>query len=267
MSSLSSALSPADVVPSRSGTAAPDALADAAPPPASPTGNAPSDRGALSDIGALRPTAFADAGRHTQRVRFLRRAIVVVCTSAIGLLGFVVTFDPLHRLKNGLSVGSVGISGTKVTMHDPKLSGMRRDGHAYEVKATSATQDTKVPSQLELTGVDLRLGQADGSTTRITSQTGRYDTDAERLDLAGAVRFFNEGHYDMRFESAVMDLRGGQIQSDRPAVVTIPSGRIQSDALHFSDETNTVAFTGNVRSVFTSDDDSKGADAPEGTQP
>ncbi len=255
VSSLTSAFAPADIGPPRSSAAAAlGAFTDAAPPvqlAAEPA----SGRSALGAIGTVRPAAFADAGRHSQRVRFLRRAIIVVCTSAVGLVSFVLVFDPLHRLKNGLSVGSVGISGTKVTMNDPKLSGVRRDGNAYEVKASTATQDTKVPSKLDLTGVDLRLGQADGSTTRITSQTGRYDTDAERLDLAGAVRFFNEGHYDMRFESAVMDMRGGQITSDRPSVVTIPSGRIEADAVNFSDEKNIVAFTGNVRSVFTSADD------------
>ena len=207
----------------------------------------------FAGFGLRQPRAFADADRHTQRVRFLRRAIVVVCVSATGLIGFVSVFDPLHRLKMGLSVGSVGISGTRVTMNDPKLSGTRRDGLAYEVKAATATQDTTVPSKLDLTGVDLRLGQADGSTTRITALNGRYDTDAEKLDLVGTVRFRNEGHYDMAFEAAVMNLRGGEISTDRPVTVTIPGGRIEGDSVVFSEQTRLAVFDGNVRSVFSQD--------------
>ena len=211
-------------------------------------------RDVFANFGLRRPPAFAEAGRHSQRVRFLRRAIVVVCTSAVGLLIFVSMFDPLGKLKGGLSIGSVGIDGTKVTMHDPKLSGMRRDGFAYEVKAATATQDTAAPKLLDLTKLDLKLGQADGSTTRITASTGRYNTEAERLNLSGAVRFFNAGHYDMAMEKAVMDLRDGELSSETRSVVTIPGGRIESDSLLFSEQSRVVSFDGNVHSVFTEDD-------------
>ena len=227
------------------------ALEAVAPAVAAPR---PQDRSAFASFGLRRPPAFAAAGRHSQRVRFLRRAIVVVCTSAIGLLIFVSMFNPLGRLKGGLSIGGVGIDGTRVTMHDPKLSGMRRDGFAYEVKAATATQDTTVPKLLELTKLDLKLGQADGSTTRITAPTGRYNTEAELLNLAGAVRFYNEGHYDMAMEQAVMDLRDGELSTDRKSVVTLPGGRIESDALTFSEQTRVVSFEGNVRSTFTQDE-------------
>lgn len=230
-------------------------LANSSPAADSDIARESSTRAAFAAFGIRRPPAFAAAGRHSQRVRFLRRAIVVVCVAAIGLLGFVWVFDPLHRLKMGLTVGSVGINGTLITMNDPKLSGTRRDGNAYEVKAATATQDTKAPSLLDLTGVDLRLGQTDGSTTSISSRTGRYDTDAERLDLAGSVRFINEGHYEMALGDATMDLRGGEMRTNKPAVVTIPGGRIESDAVVFSEQTRVVAFDGHVHSVFTQDAD------------
>ena len=220
-------------------------------------------RDVFANFGLRRPPAFAEAGRHSQRVRFLRRAIVVVCTSAVGLLIFVSMFDPLGKLKGGLSIGSVGIDGTKVTMHDPKLSGVRRDGFAYEVKAATATQDTAAPKLLDLTKLDLKLGQADGSTTRITAPAGRYNTEAERLNLSGAVRFFNAGHYDMAMEQAVMDLRDGELSSDRRSVVTIPGGRIEADSLLFSEQARVVSFDGNVHSVFTEED---GAPMEEATR-
>ena len=214
----------------------------------------PSDRRAFAGFGLRRPPAFAAAGRHSQRVRFLRRAIVVVCTSAIGLLVFVSMFDPLGRMKGGLSVGGVGIDGTKVTMHDPKLSGVRRDGFAYEVRAATATQDTTKPKLLDLTALDLQLGQADGSTTRITAPAGRYNTESELLNLSGAVRFYNEGHYDMAMEQAVMDLRDGELSTDKHSVVTLPGGRIEADNLLFSEQTRIVSFEGNVSSTFTQDE-------------
>ena len=228
-------------------------LSDASDPATAAIGAAPDSRAVFAGFGIRRPPAFAAAGRHSQRVRFLRRAIIVVCVATVGLLGFVWMFDPLNRMRLGLSIGSVGISGTKVTMRDPKLSGLRRDGHAYEMKATTATQDTTITNIINLEGVDLRLSQADGTTTHITALTGLYDTDADRLDLAGSVRFLNEGHYDMALGQAVMNLKGGEISTQEPAVVTVPGGRIASDRLNFAETSRIVLFDGHVRSVFTQD--------------
>lgn len=211
------------------------------------------DRAVFGHFGARRPRAFDVAGRHTQRVRFFRRAIAVVCMSAVALIGCVSMFDPLGRLKLGLSIGSVGLNGTKVTMHDSKLSGVRKDGRAYEVKAATATQDTTATAVVDLTGVDLRLGQSDGSTTIVTAKAGRYDTGRDRLDLASAVRFLNAGRYDMQLEDAAIDMREGRISTDKPAVVVVPNGRFEADSLTFSEAAQTVNFVGRVHSTFNSD--------------
>ncbi len=207
-------------------------------------------RAVFGQLGLRRPRAFVAAGRHSQRVRFFRRAIAAVCVVTIGVIGFISVFDPLNRLKFGLTIGSVGLSGTKVTMHDPKMSGTRKDGHVYEVKAATATQDTAAPSVVELTGVDLRLGQGDGTTTVVTARSGRYNTDRDQLDLAGTVRFLNEGRYDMQLEQAAIDMREGRIATDKPAVVTTPNGRFEADSLTFSEAAQTVVFAGRVHSVF-----------------
>ena len=238
------------------------ALPETREPAAAATG-ASSTRAAFAGFGGRRPPAFAAAGRHSQRVRFLRRAIIVVCVSAIGLLGFVWMFDPLNRKKLGLTIGSVGISGTKVTMRDPKLSGVRRDGFAYEIKAATAVQDTTSPNLIDLSGVDLRLGQSDGTTTHITAQTGHYDTDADRLDLAGTVRFRNEGHYDMALGRALMNLKAGEISTSQSAVVTVPGGRIAADSLAFSENSHVVLFDGHVRSVFSQENVAEMTDASQ----
>ena len=44
-----------------------------------------------------------------------------------------------------IDVGNMVVSGTKITMEQPRLSGFTRDGRAYEVTAVAAAQDVTKP--------------------------------------------------------------------------------------------------------------------------
>jgi lipopolysaccharide export system protein LptC len=222
------------------------------------------DRASFADFGGgQRPAAFVDAGRHTARVQFLRRAIVVSCISAFALLGFVLLFDPMHRLELGFSVGRVGLEGTRITMERPRLSGYRENGQPYEIKAKTVVQDTAKPKVFELAQIDAKLGGQDGSTTRIEALKGQYNSENDLLELSGIVRVRNEGHYDMTLKSALVKMRESRVESPDPVTVRIPGGRVEADSVIFSDAEDRIEFAGSVHSVF--EDAAKAADpAPSG---
>ena len=219
------------------------------------------ERARFADFGGRRPTAFVDAGRHTARVQFLRRAIIIVCVSAVALIGFMLFFDPLHRLQLGFSVGHVGLEGTRITMDSPRLSGYRSDGQPYEIKAKRVVQDTRKPKIFELRDVEAKLGGADGSTTQIQSAKGRYNSENDMLDLGGGVRVLNAGRYDMKLESAVVDMRANRVRSDKPVVVLLPGGRVDAVGAALSESDHTISFIGPVKSTFA--DSSPEAPSPE----
>lgn len=207
-------------------------------------------RAALADFGARRPTAFVDLRRHTARVQFLRRAIVVCCVSAVSLIGFLLVFDPLHRLQLGFSVGSVGLDGTRITMERPRLAGARADGQPYEIKAKSVVQDTRKAKVFELDRVDAKLGDKDGSTIRIEALKGLYNSEIDRLELSGIVRVRNEGHYDMTLKSALVDMRVSKVTSEDPVSVAIPGGLVEGAGIEMSEPESRVTFAGPVHSTF-----------------
>ena len=212
---------------------------------------------------AQRPTAFVDSRRHSQRVRFLRRAIVITCISVVALIGFVLAFDPLNRLQLGFSIARVGLSGTRITMERPRLSGWRNDGQPYEIRAKAVVQDTTRPKVFELQEVDARLGSADGSTTRIEAARGVYDAGPDSLDLTGPIRVLSDRRYDMSLERAAVDLRAGKVVSNTPVVVRLPGAEIEGAGAPFVETERTVTFEGGVRSIFSiADNDPAGASAP-----
>ena len=221
------------------------------------------ERSPFADFGGRRPAAFVDAGRHTQRVQFLRRAIIAVCIGAVGLIGFILAFDPLNRLQiGGFSVASVGLEGTRIKMDRPRLSGYRADGQPYEVRADTVVQDTRRPKVFELDNVDAKLGGKDGSTTAIQAAKGRYDAEADKLELTGAVRVQNKGQYDMKLTQAAVDMRASTIDSRQPVTVDLPNGRIEATGATFTDAARKLEFAGPVRTVLKDDTpDAPAADA------
>ena len=217
-------------------------------------------RASFADFGGRRPTAFVDSRRHTARVQFLRRAIVICCVSAVSLIGFIVLFDPLHRLQLGFSVGRVGLDGTRITMDQPRISGVRADGQPYEIKAKTVIQDTKQPKLFDLDRVDAKLGSKDGSTTRLEGLKGLYNSDTDHLDLSGIVRIRNEGRYDMTLKSAAVDMKASTVHSDEPVTVVLKGGVVEASRLDLSEANSVASFSGDVHSTFEGSKDE--ADAP-----
>ena len=224
------------------------------------------DRGRFADFGGRRPAAFVDSARHTARVQFLRRAIIICCVSAVSLIGFILLFDPLHRLELGFSVGRVGLEGTRITMERPRLSGYRADGQPYEVRADTVVQDTSQPKLFQLDHVDARLGGKDGSTTRVEALKGLYTADNDHLDLSGIVRVRNEGRYDMTLKSAAVDMKASRVETSDPVSVTISGGVVEAAGLTLLETEQRVAFEGAVHSVIEGGKDEEPAGASDKTE-
>ena len=57
----------------------------------------------------------------------------------------------LTKLPNEL--GSLAVSGTKITMEQPRMAGFTRDNRQYEFTARAAAQDITKPDMVELQGI------------------------------------------------------------------------------------------------------------------
>jgi lipopolysaccharide export system protein LptC len=84
--------------------------------------------------------AYASAMRHSRRVRFLRKAIPVFCVACVVAPAAWSIVAPLARGGPDITIGKATVSGTKITMDAPKLSGFKKDNKAYNLTAQNATQ-------------------------------------------------------------------------------------------------------------------------------
>src|SRR5262249_3251012 len=86
--------------------------------------------------------AFRAARQHSRLVRILRVAIPGAVTVAIVVISLATYLNPLRMLvRLPINIDNLVVSGTKVTMAQPHLSGFTSDARAYELIADSAAQD------------------------------------------------------------------------------------------------------------------------------
>ncbi|MGZ3352999.1 MAG: LPS export ABC transporter periplasmic protein LptC, partial [Xanthobacteraceae bacterium] len=95
---------------------------------------------------------FAVAARHSRMVRILRVAVPAAVALAMAGIIAVSVFNPFRMLlpKLPVDMDNLVVSGTKITMESPHLSGYTPDRRPYEVWAKTATQDVTDPDHVDL---------------------------------------------------------------------------------------------------------------------
>ena len=207
---------------------------------------------AAPTLTAARVREHARARRHTRLVRTMRRTIPFGAGLAIVAYVALGALNPLAKLNAAVTLGPLSVSGTKVTMENPRLTGYRKEGRPYEVTAAAALQDVRKPTLLELRAMRGRLATDDnGGVARIEARSGLFDTAKELLDLKDDIRLWTESGQEMRLRSAAVDFKAGTVRSKEPVAVAFPEGSIEAESLEVGDNGRAVAFVGRVRAVFS----------------
>src|SRR5258706_2343830 len=129
---------------------------------------------------------FAIAARNSRMVRVLRIAVPAAVILAMSAIIAVSIFNPFRLLlpKLPLDVGNLVVSGTKITMESPHLSGYTPDRRPYELWANTATQDLMDPDHLDLKTLRAKFLMEDRTTVKLDARNGLFDTKELLLDLS-----------------------------------------------------------------------------------
>ncbi|KAB1075812.1 lipopolysaccharide-assembly, LptC-related protein [Methylobacterium planeticum] len=212
-------------------------------------------RGPAGGANPRRTRAHARARSHSAQVKTLRRLIPVAAGAAVLLLGAATLFNPFGTLAPSVAIGPVSLSGTKVRMENPRLSGFRKNDRGYEVTAAAALQDVRKPSLIELEAMRGHIATDDkGGIARIEAATGLFDTSRESLTLERDIRLWTDKGEEARLKSAAVDFKAGTVTSREAVTVTVPSGAVVADSLDVVDNGKVISFIGNVRTVFNGGD-------------
>lgn len=206
--------------------------------------------GDLAHLPPERIAAFEAARRHSRRVRFLRRAIPLSCVLTLALMTVWAFVDPFRKLPQGLTIGPVSLSGTKVTMEQPKLSGFKKDGKRYQVVATAMTQDIRKPNVFELNEIEAQLEAEAERFSSMKAKSGQFDSTTELLLLREGVTVRTDAGHVIVTEMADVEFKTGNIMARQPVRVESASGTIEADSAEVKENGKHVVFEGRVRTVI-----------------
>jgi lipopolysaccharide export system protein LptC len=195
-----------------------------------------------------RQVAFRDAARHSRRVYLLRRVLPALAGIAFVLVSLWLYFDPLRYVRElPVSVGALKISGTKLTMEAPKLTGFSKDGNPYSITAESAAQDLTKTSVIELTDIVGKFTTGERGETVLSAKSGIYDSKTEQMRLFGGIKIRSEqGGYSGVLKDAVGEPKKGHMRSENPVAITFNEGNLRSDRVELLDHGKVAVFEGNV---------------------
>jgi lipopolysaccharide export system protein LptC len=192
---------------------------------------------------------FAIASRHSRMVRVLRVAVPATVILSMTAIVFVSVYNPFRMLlpKLPVDMGNLVVSGTKITMETPHMSGYTPDQRPYEVWAKTATQDLTDPDHVELKTLKAKVLMEDRTTTIIMdARTGMFDSKAQLLDLRKDIFLQSSTGYEARLSQAMVDIGKSTVTSEEHVDVKLLNGTLTADKLRITGGGELVRFEGNV---------------------
>ncbi|MFB2549891.1 LPS export ABC transporter periplasmic protein LptC [Ensifer soli] len=200
---------------------------------------------ARAGLPGLRLGAYADATRHSARVRRLK-ILLPLAALVIAVIFVAVSFVRAF-LPEGVSVEGATIENGKIVMQNPAISGRNQQGISYSMRAERALQDVEDPDMITLETIRAQMPVNDTLIATVDALSGIYDRGANTLDMNAPFTISLNNGVNADFKSAYLDINGGAMQSREPIAISMKGGSIVAQRMAMTDKGRVVTFEGNVR--------------------
>lgn len=220
------------------------------------TGTADEDLSRRS--GRERAAAMRAAVRHTYFVRILR---ILLPSAALFLVGAVIVsmvLDPRVQLAVQLDAESVGVSGSRIVMQRPRVTGYGDAADAaknrgYEVTAARAEQDMSKPNEADLFEIEGRMGLREDGWAEIVAHSGHMNNTTQMLELFNQIEIKTDLGERARFTQGTIDFVKGEIVSTEPVAIKFKQADLVANNMQLFAKGEQVIFTGRVGMVLKPD--------------
>jgi len=219
----------------------------------------PATRGYASRGSTDNTRMFRAAIRHSRLVRLLRVGIpIAVVLGVVMTVLSVYVLDPLRALARlPGSIGGLVVSGTAITMQQPRLAGYTQDRRPYVVTARAATQDITKPDTVQLQELNATIEFKDAGKFELTARSGLFESKQDRLTLRDDIQV-NSSNYQARLIEAVINVRTNHVVSEKPVEVSMRQGTINANRLEITNSGEVIRFDGGVSMVLVQEGDRAG---------
>jgi lipopolysaccharide export system protein LptC len=205
---------------------------------------------------------YRTALRHSRRVRWLRICLPIGIAAVLLVVVAANYVPPIGGFRLPGELGKLVISGTKITMEQPRLTGFTADSRVYEFSADTAAQDITKPDFMELRKLHAKMELEDKSTVNMSAASGVYNVKTEILTLNDNIELISSTGYEGRLSEAVIDVRQGNVVSDKPVWVKLLNGFLNAQRLEVIDKGTVLRFGGGVAMTLRTDNQPAKAGEP-----
>jgi lipopolysaccharide export system protein LptC len=214
-----------------------------------------------------RAAAFGAAQRHSRRVMLLRRVLPAAVTGAVVLTIAWMWLDPLRFTRDiPVQMGKLSISGTKLNMDAPKLTGFSKDGRPYTVTAESAAQDLKTPGIIELSNIVGQFDSGARGNTVLNAKSGVYNYKAEQMRIFDGVDFRSTAGHSGQLSDATIETRKGHLVSENPVDFFFKEGSLHGNRFEVFEHGSVLVFEGGVTMILRPEPTATGSTPKEAAQ-
>lgn len=205
---------------------------------------------AEADLIRDRRRAFATPGGfHDRLIGFLAKAL----PAAIGVVAAVMILSPLSprgEVSFLLDRNKVAITRERVAVERATYRGQDGQGHAFQVMAGSAVQESADNPVIKLQELAARLQLNDGPA-EINAPKGTYNYRTEQIAVDGPVNFRAADGYRMETENVAIDLKSHRAVGSGGVTGAVPTGTFQASSIVADLDARTVTLAGNARLRMT----------------
>jgi len=185
---------------------------------------------------------YRAAMRHSRHVRWLRICVPAAIAALLLSVVAINYMPPIGGFRLPGELGKLVIHGTKITMQQPRLTGYTIDSRAYEFSADAAAQDITRPNLVELHRLHAKMEMQDNSSVEMSAVSGVYDVKTEMLTLKDNIELVSSTGYEGRLSEATIDVRKGNVVSDKPVWVKLLDGVLNAKGLDIADKGSVIRF-------------------------
>jgi lipopolysaccharide export system protein LptC len=174
---------------------------------------------------------------------------------ATALVLLVVAWPQL-KVDTGFRLGLSDLSledAENLTMLNARFDGSDDQNQPYRLTADLATQRPGDENLIDLERPAGDMTLTSGTWLALTARSGRYNRNREILDLTGDVNLFHDGGFELRSESARVDLEAGTARGDQPVEGQGSAGLISGEGFRVLDRGERIIFTGKSQLVLYPD--------------
>ena len=180
------------------------------------------------------------------------RLIGIVKIALPILIGIIVAFLVFAPLEDKQEVSfllkkeDVGRAEERMRVQSAQYRGQDNRGRSFVLNARQALQQSSRVPIVEIAGMNAELDLENGPA-RIEAGRARYDTQAEQVQVIGAILLTGADGYRMTTHDVGVDLRGRRLASQGAVEGQMPLGRFAAGRLEADLGTRTVVLTGRPR--------------------